>query len=157
MPEQTAIGQTRLGCVPQMNKIKEAVEILSNLYLAARAPKKAHLPVIQDALIAIEQIESASAMKERLMPETSPVPMAWEDLKVGETYWGVMEGAGLPVCLEITYTAPRSIEASGTKILNGEFVWDDIQPMIYATCREACEAMILRLEKFMAEHGEGNG
>lgn len=86
--------------------------------------------------------------------------VAWEDLRVGETYWATYREY-----LEPTSIFVSAIWDDGTFSEDQGYCYNpedfhetpDGKPMIYATCVQACAAMILRLEQFMAEQGEGNG
>lgn len=92
------------------------------------------------------------------MPETTGL-VAWEGLKVGETYWVVWPHSLTPVKVSIRENQKEGFYDNGNVWWSvDDFTWDDApMPMIYATCAGACDAMIQRLQKFMAEQGEGNG
>lgn len=104
------------------------------------------------------------------MPEPTGL-VAWEDLRVGETYWLFCRGHRLSDGWLPVKVTPDSIWDEGESSISIDagmsegrsWYWmDEIsktpdgKPMIYATCAQACDAMIERLQKFMAEQGEGN-
>lgn len=93
------------------------------------------------------------------MPDPTGL-VAWEAMRVGETYWGCVDIASLPLLLSLWDTDlgnAELCETDGTTWVEHELlVSPEGNPMIYATCADACRAMIQRLKDFMAEQGEGN-
>ena len=58
MRKEATSADTTLDTGPQMGKITAAVELLSRLYLQKRPPRKGDLPIIQDACLAVEELEA---------------------------------------------------------------------------------------------------
>jgi len=93
------------------------------------------------------------------MPEPTDL-VAWEDLRVGETYWGAYREYLEPTSILVgtIFGVGLFKDDDGLGYNPGDFYeTPDGRPMIYATCADACRAMIARLEQFMAEQGGGNG
>ena len=99
----------------------------------------------------------------------TPGLVAWEDLKVGETYWGLVPGwRWLPTQYTFVEQLHGNLGDQVFKDVCGSWIdKDDFAdahgapettiPMIFATCADACDAMIERLQAFKEEQEANRG
>lgn len=101
----------------------------------------------------LQEVNAIIVGLERLaQPKQPPAPVAWGDLVVGETYWGVprlLSQRNVPA--ELTCTEPNTLKSgAGFKFGTTDFETDaEGRPMIYRTPADAVDAMVFALRQWL--------